>query len=352
MLRRMDGSLARLRRLLGAGRRATLAGAGGPWVLEAVQAGLAPPCSGVRALCMDTPHGPLAMAPARPLLRMLTGIDLPDDRDDGTDPLGDLAFDLALQALPVGWRALFQASCLLADDGSDGAFEVALRVRPGDSPLALATGLRGSADALAAALSGPGWQRLAPAQPPLPDDWRWRAPLCVGRTQLDARALLALQLGDVLLVAEPLFDLQGEGSVVIGGRRARCRFEMESRSLGNQTSLEFTEWDLTTDPTMDTDIDTQTDHDHDAPPDDADEDSDERDHHLDRLPVDLRFEVGRLEISLRELRALAPGGVIAVAGGGVAEVRIRAGGRVIGRGELVEVDGRLGVEITRLGALD
>jgi type III secretion protein Q len=127
---------------------------------------------------------------------------------------------------------------------------------------------------------------------------------------------------------------------------------MESRSLGNQTSLEFTEWDLTTDPTMDTDIDTQTDHDHDAPPDDADEDSDERDHHLDRLPVDLRFEVGRLEISLRELRALAPGGVIAVAGGGVAEVRIRAGGRVIGRGELVEVDGRLGVEITRLGALD
>ncbi len=68
---------------------------------------------------------------------------------------------------------------------------------------------------------------------------------------------------------------------------------------------------------------------------------------LDELPVTLTFEVGRLTIQLGELRRFGPGSVIELANRQKL-VEIAAHGRRIGEGELVELDGALGVKITRL----
>jgi type III secretion protein Q len=68
----------------------------------------------------------------------------------------------------------------------------------------------------------------------------------------------------------------------------------------------------------------------------------------DQLPVQLTFEVGRLEMTLAELRRLGPGSVLEL-GRAIAEpVRICAQGRPVGQGELVDIEGMVGVKVVRL----
>lgn len=69
---------------------------------------------------------------------------------------------------------------------------------------------------------------------------------------------------------------------------------------------------------------------------------------LDDIPVKLLFEVGRIELSLAEIRRLAPGAVIAMPRAVEDGVEITANGRRIGRGSLIQIGGNLGVRITRL----
>jgi type III secretion protein Q len=69
---------------------------------------------------------------------------------------------------------------------------------------------------------------------------------------------------------------------------------------------------------------------------------------LDRLPVTLTAILGRVELTAGAVARLAPGAVISLDRPVGAEVQLRAGRRAIGRGELVEVDGALGVRLTAL----
>jgi type III secretion protein Q len=68
----------------------------------------------------------------------------------------------------------------------------------------------------------------------------------------------------------------------------------------------------------------------------------------DELPVKLAFDVGRLDLSLGELRRLDVGSVLELNGSADALVRISANGRLIGQGALVDVNGSVGVRIVRM----
>ncbi len=68
----------------------------------------------------------------------------------------------------------------------------------------------------------------------------------------------------------------------------------------------------------------------------------------DQLPVQLTFEVGRLEITLAELRGLGPGSVLELGRNLAGAVHISAQGRPVGQGELVDVEGMVGVKVVRL----
>lgn len=64
------------------------------------------------------------------------------------------------------------------------------------------------------------------------------------------------------------------------------------------------------------------------------------------LPVQLAFDVGRVEVSIGDLAALQPGYVFALpAQLQGANVTIRANGRIAGRGEVVAVGDTLGVRL-------
>ena len=68
----------------------------------------------------------------------------------------------------------------------------------------------------------------------------------------------------------------------------------------------------------------------------------------DDIPVTLTFDVGRTEVTVAELARLASGSVLELGRGAAELVEIRANGRRIGRGELVDIDGTVGVRITGL----
>ena len=69
---------------------------------------------------------------------------------------------------------------------------------------------------------------------------------------------------------------------------------------------------------------------------------------LDDVPVTLTLELGRLSLSARELLSMRVGHVIELDRSHGDPLDVSVNGRAVARGELVEVEGRLGVRIERL----
>lgn len=70
---------------------------------------------------------------------------------------------------------------------------------------------------------------------------------------------------------------------------------------------------------------------------------------LDALPVDIAFDAGGARLTLAELRGLQPGQVLDTGRDlRSGTVKMTANGAIIGEGVLVEIEGRLGVMISRL----
>ncbi|GAB0080027.1 FliM/FliN family flagellar motor switch protein [Pseudomonas syringae pv. tomato] len=71
---------------------------------------------------------------------------------------------------------------------------------------------------------------------------------------------------------------------------------------------------------------------------------------LDSLALDLTLRCGELRLTLAELRRLDAGTILEVGGVAPGYATLCHGERVVAEGELVDVDGRLGLQITRLAA--
>ncbi|WP_429105870.1 type III secretion system cytoplasmic ring protein SctQ [Aeromonas allosaccharophila] len=70
---------------------------------------------------------------------------------------------------------------------------------------------------------------------------------------------------------------------------------------------------------------------------------------LEQLPIQVRFEVGRQTLDWHTLTSLQPGALIDLGTPLDGEVRIISNGHSLGVGRLVEIQGRLGVRVERLG---
>ena len=68
---------------------------------------------------------------------------------------------------------------------------------------------------------------------------------------------------------------------------------------------------------------------------------------LGQLPVLLHVVVGEKELSLAEANSLVPGSIIELGTREGEPVDLAINGSCVGKGELVNVDGRLGVKIIR-----
>ena len=71
---------------------------------------------------------------------------------------------------------------------------------------------------------------------------------------------------------------------------------------------------------------------------------------LDQLPLALTLRCGTLELTLGDLRRIAAGTVLPVNGVTSGFATLCHGERVVAEGELVSIEGRLGLQITRMAS--
>lgn len=67
---------------------------------------------------------------------------------------------------------------------------------------------------------------------------------------------------------------------------------------------------------------------------------------VSEVPIQLSIELGRIELRVREVAMLTPGRVLSARIPVGRAVELRAGDRLVARGELVDIEGELGVRIT------
>jgi type III secretion protein Q len=296
------------------------------------------------SLCLQTGAGLLDLRPGGAFMKFLSGIDIPapGEADDDTRWI---ATQVAAAQVPEGWRRVFGVCSLQYGMNAPAGPTLILRLRMPGAPWSLAGRLSGQASTLLALVSAPEWTRLdAPPSALETDAIPVHLPIVLGRTRLALGALRALAPGDVVLADSQRFDVAGQGALRIGPWRMhgvlswtpgdlQFQFKQWSRSMDdNEPDEEFSEDDLADDAPQ-------------AQPQ-------PQPLAVQEIPLPLVFEVGTLCVTVGELAGLAPGGVLRLDKPLPPAVVIRCRGREVARGELVEIDGRLGVQVSQVELRD
>ncbi len=273
-------------------------------------------------LGMACGHGQ-ATVPGRLLHRVLNKLDpaAPTAAPDAAALLLELALEPALTALEARFPSL-AVRLSPACHETVATYSVGLSVRFGD----VVDTLRLDLDVAAAGAVAAACAEMMDAPIALPD-LPIALHLRVQSSDVTVAELAAAQLGDVVL-AEALADKE---VLVVCGERFAWRAQYEERKLQLRSSrlrpetIGLGRWMMGA--MLETDEPTG----------------------LDELPVRLSFELGRLELPLSEIAVLGPGHVFELARDESQPVDILANGRLIGRGRIVTVAGRVGVQIVHLG---
>ncbi|WP_339468327.1 MULTISPECIES: FliM/FliN family flagellar motor switch protein [unclassified Pseudomonas] len=323
----VNGDTVAARRRLGRGLFLAfeVAGQGGQLRLEP---GRAP--AGGEAVCFETVCGVLALAEAGPLLSLLGECPV-TLAPSGNDP--DSWFWAVFQHhLSPQVRALFGFVRLLEIDRPT-AFGCRLSVTLGKTRVEGYVWLS-ALSFLALCDAGP-WRATAV---PMPASFRLAIAVTVGRLQLPIAQARSLRPGDVLVLEQIFFLAQGSGYLQVGTQRLRGCIDDDSGPLRlTLTSIE----------------DTSVDEDFIAPHYSGEEEDapvmDVFGHEpFDELSMALNVRCGTLNLTLGELRNLSPGAVLGIAGYAPGMAGLYYGDRPIGQGQLVEIDGRLGLQLSRV----
>lgn len=270
---------------------------------------------------------------SRSLIRGLVGTLDPDQGVDHLDPrhlalVLELALDDALSALEkrLGWRlaiASVAPSGATANDDTSLAFRIVVDVLGSFSgelslPPPFATGLARFLDRCAGA-------SVPEIELPVPLSIR------IGAVTCSVGELAAVSPGDVVMADHRCHRAQTAVAVLAEYLAAPVEVTAAGAQLAAlPVRVQGSIWEWTME----------------SAGDGSRADLEKTD--LDDIPVKLLFELGRVELSLAEVRQLAPGAVIPLSRLVEESVDISANGRRIGRGSLVRIGDNLGVRITRL----
>lgn len=282
------------------------------------------------ALCFETVCGVLAFAEAGPLLSLLGECPV-TLAPSGNDP--DSWFWALFQYhLSPQVRALFGYVRLLQTDRPTG-FGCRLSVTLGASRVVGYVWLTPESF-LALCAAGP-WRATAA---PLPASFQLAVAVTLGRVSLPIAQARSLRSGDVLVLGPTFFCAQGSGYVQAGRQRLHGRIDDHTGQLClTLTSIEDTSVD------EDFAAPHYSGHEEDEPVEDV-----FGSEPFDELSMALNVRCGTLNLTLGELRNLAPGAVLGIAGYAPGMAGLYYGDRPIGHGQLVDVDGRLGLQLSRV----
>lgn len=295
------------------------------------------------AFQLQGPCGAIQLSDGARWLRALTGIDLGDDfgMQPGTDEWLAGALLGGLDATPL-------AGCALLQRGGIGPLEdeCILRWVLHSGQHSVACHARASAATWCALLARADW-RTQPASlrqfPMLPVS----TAIVLARHRLPQHAVLALRPGDIILPAAPSFGCDGRGRLRLGGCMLAVAYAapnhleildlehcMEQQDIDGGAALQPAAIADIADGAMEGDEQAAT-----VPAGEA----------LLAVPVTLDFLLGRVQLPLGRLQQLAVGSVLEISHGSPTEVAIDCGGRLLGHAEVLDVEGRLGLRVTRWG---
>ncbi len=289
-----------------------------------------------RALPLSTRFGPAVAFDYAPWLLACTGIDVADATGlHARWALARYAFAAVAPSLQaaLGDPVVCDASHSTPAEAFSVAVDVSLRL----PSIRLSMTLQTMPATLGALLDSGPWVRTAPADPP---PWltsiRAAIPVAAGLTTLPLAEFRALASGDIVRVATTPFDVTGHATLRVASRRLRVSWLVPYQCFEVQEMLPA--------PTS-------------APEgSDALEGSDAPAHTITSpteiaemadIPVRLSFSLGALSLTVGEIAALGRGSLLEVGEPLPPSVTIEANGQAVGAGELVDLDGRLAVEITR-----
>ncbi len=353
-LRSMPAEEAQLRAQVGLGLQTSLPQLGGDTRLSIRQpqatAGRLAGWGDLLTLGLTGPHGTLLLQDGRAWLRALTGIDLSGE-DEG--PSQRWLLDCASALLPASWMPVFQRVIPFAGGGDDSvvAHELPMELRSVDHVM--------TTQARAGIGTWRAWWTCEFEQ--MRDLRAWPTErMAVSETiiaaehQLPLGKLRRLRPGALIIPSRCAFNADGIGHWRLGRHRCRVRclydhLEIESVEtiddglLQSPTSTTAaTAHDLTmpgvaaeAPNARDGDVGTVVDPGLPHAPDG-----------LDSVMLNMQFEVGSVSLSVAQAGHLAPGTVLNLQRPcGRTQVLIRVGQAQMGVGELVDVNGQLGVQI-------
>lgn len=319
--------------------------------------------SGAAPAVFACAHGAFALGEPGPVLSLFGECPVVVPAEPG--PADDWFWSLFHQVLSAPLREAFGFIKPLAASEVEG-IACRLDVRVGDARVA--SHLRLPGQTLLGLLDAAPWQRQAT---PWSEGFGVRVPLLLGHLTLPSGQLAALRPGDVVIPETALFDSAGHGQVRLGRHCLQVQAQQHPAPL-HLTVLALEETEMNDTP--DTDILTpdwddtahygadeqdagtfdpaslaQTDGADDAQASATEQQAGaEHPDRFDALPLALTVRCGHLNLTLGELRNLAPGAVLQVHGVAAGAATLFHGEQPLAQGELVQIDGRLGLQIVRM----
>lgn len=286
--------------------------------------------AGAKAVCFETVCGVLALAEAGPLLSLLGECPV-TLAPSGNDP-DSWFWALFQHHLSPQVSALLGYMRLLETDRPKG-FGCRLSVTLGAARVASYMWLAPESF-LALCEAGP-WRATAA---PMPATFQLALAVTLGRLQLPIAQARGLRTGDVLLLEQSFFQAQGDGYIQVGKQRLHGGIDDACGPLClTLTSIE------------DTSVDEEFAAPHYSGYEEDEPVVDVFGHEpFDELSMALNVRCGTLNLTLGELRNLGPGSVLGISGYAPGMAGLYYGDRPIGQGQLVEVDGRLGLQLSRV----
>lgn len=266
-----------------------------------------------------TPGGGICLNNVYGFIRMLTPMPLQND----DQALKTLFWDLAISYLAAPLKPLLGNFAQLDDEVPDTgvSMECLFNWQIQCAEQIQAGQLSMSGDTLAYWLNQAPWQYQ---DPPAPKQLKLSIALILGRFELFCRAFKALEPGDVVFPQKPQFDTTGKGQITLGKQQVELQWQ---RSNEYQVTA-ITERAMTTsEPT--------------ATPVEPDDELDK----FDDVELQFTIEAGQLSLPLKQLRTLSIGSILTAEGFTPGQAYLRHRNMVVGRGQLVDVDGRLGLQL-------
>ncbi|VEB99357.1 Type III secretion protein hrcQa [Cedecea lapagei] len=187
-----------------------------------------------------------------------------------------------------------------------------------------------------------GWQRRTV---PLNPDLGLQLPLTVGKLQLSAGYVRALAVGDLLLPTEAFFSPEGHGVMPLARRQFQVQLELASETTHRDLlHITYSEELTMTYPNAPLEYDEQQDGEEVVS---AGEWQTTRGS-FDDLSLDLTIRCGNLQLTLGELQQLDAGSTVLVQHVTPGEALLCHGNSLLAKGELVDVNGTLGFQVTRM----